>query len=143
MVCVAVALGADDPEDTAQEAFVRLYKSAGRLKDPDLALPYLRRTVVNLTNSRLRHLRVARRNRLRQEAVESAESQVLQQERTREVVTAVRALPRRQRQVIALRYWATLSESEIAETLDVSVGTVKSTASKAKAQLSLTLKEIR
>ncbi len=62
MVALAALLGADDPEDIAQEAFVRLHRSSGRLRDPDAALGYLRRTVANLSRSRLRHLRVARRH---------------------------------------------------------------------------------
>lgn len=48
---------------------------------------------------------------------------------------ALRALPPRQRAVIVLRYYEGLSESEIAETLGVSAGTVKSQASKAMASL--------
>ena len=43
---------------------------------------------------------------------------------------ALRRLPTRQREVLVLRYWARLSEAEIARTLGVSVGTVKSTASR-------------
>ncbi|MEY9906083.1 RNA polymerase sigma-70 factor (sigma-E family) [Catenulispora sp. MAP12-49] len=47
----------------------------------------------------------------------------------------VRALPRRQRAVVVLRYFADLSEAQIAETLDCSVGTVKSQHAKALATL--------
>src|SRR4051794_14099575 len=61
LVRLATLLGADDPEDVAAEAFVRLHRSTGRLRDPGAALPYLRSIVVNLSRSRLRHLRVARR----------------------------------------------------------------------------------
>jgi RNA polymerase sigma factor (sigma-70 family) len=48
----------------------------------------------------------------------------------REVMEAVQALPTRQREVLTLRYWADLSEAEIARTLGVTRGTVKSTASR-------------
>jgi RNA polymerase sigma-70 factor (sigma-E family) len=48
---------------------------------------------------------------------------------------ALRALPQRQRAVIVLRYYEGLSEAEIAHTLKVSPGTVKSQASKAMATL--------
>ena len=58
---LAFLLGADDPENIAQEAFVRLHDRWARLESADKALPYLRRTVVNLSRSRLRHLRVVRR----------------------------------------------------------------------------------
>jgi RNA polymerase sigma factor (sigma-70 family) len=47
------------------------------------------------------------------------------------VIVALRRLPRRQREVLVLRYWCELSEAEIAQTLCVSTGTVKATASRA------------
>ena len=52
---------------------------------------------------------------------------------------AVRALPERQRAAVVLRYYDDLSESQIAEVLDCSVGTVKSQLSKARSKLEATL----
>src|SRR5258707_15868488 len=60
MVRLADLLGADDPEDIAQEAFARLIRKHGSLRDPDAALAYVRSTVCNLTRNRHRHLRVVR-----------------------------------------------------------------------------------
>ena len=51
------------------------------------------------------------------------------------VLAAVRTLPRRQREVLVLRYWSDLSEADIAATLGVAVGTVKSNASRGLARL--------
>ncbi|MFL6139550.1 MAG: sigma factor-like helix-turn-helix DNA-binding protein [Frankiaceae bacterium] len=51
LVRLASLLGADDPEDVVQESFARLHRTAGRLRDPGAALPYLRSTVVNLCRS--------------------------------------------------------------------------------------------
>lgn len=51
------------------------------------------------------------------------------------VLTALRALPGTQRVVLVLRYWAGLSEQEIAAQLGCSLGTVKSRASRAIAAL--------
>jgi RNA polymerase sigma factor (sigma-70 family) len=52
-----------------------------------------------------------------------------------EILRLVRRLPRRQREVLVLRYWSGLTEAEIASTLGISPGTVKSTASRAVATL--------
>jgi len=51
------------------------------------------------------------------------------------VLAALRALPAEQRVVLVLRYWAGLSEREIAAQLGCSIGTVKSRASRAIAAL--------
>ena len=52
-------------------------------------------------------------------------------EEHREVIVALHSLAPRQREVLVLRYWSNLSEAEIAQTLQISRGTVKSTASRA------------
>lgn len=51
------------------------------------------------------------------------------------VVTLLRRLPLRERQVVVLRYYAGISEAETAETLNVSTGTVKAAASRGLAKL--------
>jgi RNA polymerase sigma factor (sigma-70 family) len=52
-----------------------------------------------------------------------------------EVLDALRELPERQREVIVLRYYLDLSEAQIAETLGISRGAVKSHASRGAASL--------
>jgi RNA polymerase sigma factor (sigma-70 family) len=56
---------------------------------------------------------------------------VLLAEAHQEVINALQRLTRRQREVLVLRYWSDLTEAQIADTLGVSRGTVKSTASRA------------
>jgi DNA-directed RNA polymerase specialized sigma24 family protein len=73
MVRLAALLGADDPEDIAQEAFTRFDRRRNQLPPGVNAVAYIRRTVVNLTRSRIRHLRVVRRFPNEQPLVESAE----------------------------------------------------------------------
>lgn len=140
MVALATLLGADDPEDLAQEAFVRLHRRIGRMRDPNAALGYLRRTVVNLSHRRLRHLRVARRHsEVAPEPVESAEQHAVVREDHREVVTALGSLSRRHREAIVLRYWLDMSEAEMAEAMGVSAGTVKAHVSRGLAALGVAL----
>lgn len=136
LVRLAAVLGADDPEDVVQDAFLRFQERA-QLRDPAAATAYLRRTVANLTNSRLRHLRIARAARLPTRDTPSAESVALPSDEERRLVQAVWRLPRRQREVIVLRYWSRCSEADIAETLGVSVGAVKSHSARAIAKLRL------
>jgi RNA polymerase sigma-70 factor (sigma-E family) len=133
---LAYLLGADDPENIAQEAFVRLHDRWATLADRDKALAYLRRTVVNLSRSRLRHLRVVRRApREPDRDTASAETIVLAGHADRALRDALTRLTHRQRQVVVLRYWLDLDQRTIAETLGVAVGTVKATTSHAIAAL--------
>lgn len=133
---LAYLLGADDPENIAQEAFVRLHAGWHGLLDAGKAEAYLRRTVVNLSRSRLRHLRVVRRTpREPVPDAESAEATVLARAEHRSLRAALATLSQRQRQVLVLRYWLELDQAEIAETLGVAIGTVKATTSQALAKL--------
>lgn len=135
---LAALLGADDPTDVAQEAFVRLHRRRGSLRDEASALPYLRRTVANLSRSRLRHLRVVRRDAARtvMQDVVSAEDTAVARDQERRVIAALARLPHRDRELLVLRYWLDLSGPEIARTLGRPLGTVKSQTSRALATLS-------
>ena len=70
-----------------------------------------------------------------------SEESVLARERRQRVLAALQSLPRRQREVLALRYYAELSEAEIARTLGISAGAVKSHASRGAASLRRVLTE--
>jgi len=74
-------------------------------------------------------------------AGESAEAATLVGEEHQEVLTAIRALPDRQREALVLRYYLDLSEEETARAMGISRGTVKSTTSRAVAALARLLKE--
>ncbi len=113
-------------EDIVQEAFVRLAVAGRRLRDPDRAGAYLRTTVVNLCRNRWRHRSVVERHPPEPPPSSvSAEDDALSSSEQRQVVDAVRSLPTRQRECLVLRYWMGLSESEIAATLGIAGGSVK------------------
>ena len=144
LVRVAVLLLGDQPsaEDVVQDAFLRLHRGLPGLRDPDKALPYLRASVINGSRSVLRARRRALLRRAQHEPpVWSAESAAMDGEDRRAVLTAVAGLPRRSREVLALRYYLDLPDDEIAAALGVSRGTVSSTAARARAALARTLKE--
>jgi RNA polymerase sigma factor (sigma-70 family) len=133
---LAYLLGADDPENIAQESFVRLHSRWHMLAGTGKAPAYLRRIVVNLSRSRLRHLRTVRRAPTdRQLDAASAEAHVLAGQEHRRLREVLGGLPTRQRQVLVLRYWLDLDQNAIAETLGIAVGTVKATTSHALANL--------
>jgi len=144
MVRLAAMLGADDPEDTAQEAFVRLHGRARALRDPHAAVGYLRTTVVNLTRSRQRHLSVVRRHPEESPPeVTSAEHDVVRREAGRDLVAAIGRLSPRHREALVLRYWLDLSEAEMADAMGVSRGTVKAHVSRGLAALAALMEDHR
>lgn len=133
MVRVALLL-VDDVEsakDCVQDAFLGLYRRP--LRNPDAQLAYLHRSVVNAARSMLRRRGTARRH-LRNAAAHvaaAADQSVMASAEHADLMAALRQLPQRQREVLVLRYWAALTEAEIAATLGIRPGTVKSTASRA------------
>ncbi len=130
-------------EEIVQDAFVAMHGKWHRLKDPDKALAYLRTTVVNRCRSRYRHLAVVDRHTPRDLPDEpSAEYAAMAVADTDAVIAAMRALPEKQRTVMVLRYYGQLSEAEIAETMGISRGAVKSHASRAAAALRLALEPL-
>lgn len=132
---LAVLLTGDraQAEDVVHDAFAALARRWPSLAEPDRAAGYLRVSVVNGARSLHRKRAVISRH-LRSAAPQpapAADSSLLAEEQTRAMVAAVRRLPRRQQQVIALRYWAELSDGQIATELRISSVTVRATASKA------------
>jgi len=117
-------------EEVVQDSFVAIYKRWDKLGDADVPA-YLRQTVVNRSRSVLRHLRVVR---LHPAEVPpdgpGADNDLMRGVRRQAVIDALAQLPRRQREVLALRYYLELSEREIADTLEISQGAVKSHASR-------------
>jgi RNA polymerase sigma-70 factor (sigma-E family) len=128
-------------EEVVQDAYVSLHGRWSRLTDPDKALAYLRTSVVNGARSSLRRRAVADRHRpLSDEPVGSAETAVIAAEERRELLAALDGLSDRQREVLLLRYYLDLSEADIAETLRISRGAVKTHSSRGIAALRTNLR---
>jgi RNA polymerase sigma-70 factor (sigma-E family) len=122
-------------EDVVQDAFSALHRRWASIAEPEAAIGYLRTSVVNGSRSVLRRRRTAHAYiwpEIDRAPGDGADAGVLLHEEHREVLDALRRLPSRQREVIVLRYWAQLTEAEIAATLGISVGAVKSTASRGR-----------
>jgi RNA polymerase sigma-70 factor (sigma-E family) len=142
LIRLAVVMLGDRPaaEDAVQEAFCGLYRRWHHLSDPGKALSYVRSSVIN-------SCRTVLRRRRRQAGLagdrpgESAEALALVGEEHRQVLTAIRRLPARQREVLVLRFYLDFDEAEIAASMRISRGTVKSTTSRALAALGRLLGE--
>jgi RNA polymerase sigma-70 factor (sigma-E family) len=126
-----------EAEEVVQDAFVATHRHWHRLRDPDKALAYLRQAVVNRSRSALRHRGVVERHAMRESRRDlfAPDSHSVVAGRREAVLDALRALPTRQREVLALRYYLDLSEAQIADALGISRGAVKAHASRGSATL--------
>ncbi len=137
----ALLLGSSDRADeVVQDAILATYRRRGRLEGSPIA--YLRQSVVNGCRSVLRHRAVVvRTERLRLVPAPGPEEQAMTALTAERVVRAMRTLSQRQQEVLILRYYSDLSESEIAQALGISAGAVKSHGHRAVAALRATLSE--
>jgi RNA polymerase sigma-70 factor (sigma-E family) len=138
LVRLAVMLVRDTPtaEEVVQDAFIAMHDAWERLRDTERALAYMRQAVVNRSRSVLRHRTVVEKNQQKPPPdMPSAEHGAMTLLERSAVIAALRGLPVRQREAIVLRYYADLSEAEIAAAMRISRGAVKSHTSRAMAAL--------
>jgi RNA polymerase sigma-70 factor (ECF subfamily) len=139
----------EDALDVVQEAFVKVFQAASRWDGSADAGPWLSRITVNLAIDRWRRNR--RRGQTFSPLAEgdhlevladhgpSPDRRVLGREAGDQVALALGALPERQRAVVVLRHYQELSLEEIASTLGMSLGTVKSSLHRALHRMRATL----
>ena len=143
----------DDALDTVQEAFVKAWQNAARWDGSAEAGPWLSRIAINLSIDRWR------RNRRRQATFtplaeddhegalgngEPPPDRGIRERELRDHLScALDALPERQRAVVVLRHYQDMSLAEIATTLGMSLGTVKSSLHRALHRMRERLGEVR
>lgn len=125
-------------QDAVQDVLAAMLRVRPRLSDEGAALAYARTAVVNRCRSMLRRRATATRYLDRFVGVAhapAADEAVLLADEHRHLLDLYYRLPRRQREALALRYFAQLSDAEIAETLAVSPSTVRSNVARGLAAL--------
>lgn len=123
-----------DAEDLLQAALAKIYLAWRRIEDFGALDGYVRRAMVNTQISWWRRRRVEEYPTDEipdQPVADHAGDSELHDSLSR----ALRRLPERMRAAVVLRYYEDMSEAEIAGVLGVSLGTVKSTVSRAVAKL--------
>ncbi|WP_017595717.1 SigE family RNA polymerase sigma factor [Nocardiopsis potens] len=123
-----------DSEDLLQAALLKTFFAWDRITNPKARDGYVRRAMVNTQISEWR------RNRLEIYPTDDIPEQRVDDPTARSdladvVNRAISRLPDRQRQILRLRYYNDLTEAQIADRLGVSIGTVKSTVSRAVGKL--------
>ena len=139
----AYASGADEARDLAQDVFIRLYETRGRWAPSDAFVPWLVRVARNLCLDQLRRkkARPPAEDLLADEMVDLAggggtpEQELASLSERRLVWQALRSLGKLSREVILLKEIQGLSFPEIASTLGIPIGTVKSRSNRARLEL--------
>ena len=139
-LAAAISGSTVDAADIAQEAFVKAHRSLPRLTDPTMVRPWMLSIVANEAKN---HLRGRDRRRLRDQrygswvvaSVPDPEASALNADAARDLSLALGRIGTRDRQVLAYRYFAGLSEAETAVAAGVAVGTVKSRTARALTRL--------
>ncbi len=126
-------------EDLVQTALAKLYLSWDKVQQRESIDGYVRRILVNEHNSLWRRAWKRRETTVSQMPDQAAPAPA---GRDSDLWDFVQTLPRKQRAVVVLRYYEEMSEAETAAALGVSVGTVKSQASRALASLRARAAEI-
>jgi RNA polymerase sigma-70 factor (ECF subfamily) len=136
LICLGYTRNPVEAEELAQDVICRAWERAGPFKDVE----HMRRWLIVLTRNRCReHFRTARLrgillNRNHPKTVERStpEELVLRDEAIDAIKSAVARLPEKLRSVLVLREYGELSYREIAEALDLNLGTVMSRLSRAR-----------
>ncbi|UWE13455.1 SigE family RNA polymerase sigma factor [Actinacidiphila bryophytorum] len=126
-----------DAEDLLQTALTKTYLAWDRIDDHRAVDGYVRRTLVNTRTSQWRKRKVDEfsTDELPEPAPAGSPDLTEQQAQRDALLRAISRLPPRQRAMVVLRYYEDMSEAQTAETMGVSIGTVKSAVSRALGKL--------
>lgn len=138
---------ADEAEDVVQETYIRAWERRGDLRDPGAVVPWLSRIARNAARDRLRWWK-RRPEKVRTEVEPAgpgtpADQTLIGEERAAEVRRALDVLSEKHRVILLLREVEDMSYEQIAELLELPVGTVESRIHRARAALARKLEKVR
>lgn len=133
-LCGSAALA----EELAQDAMVAAYRDWDRVRDMERPASWVRRTTANLATSAVRRRLAEARAVVR--LASRRQPEAVLPESDEEFWGAVRALPRRQAQAVALRYGLGCTVAEVAEILGCAEGTAKASLHAARASITRRLR---
>lgn len=137
----------DEAEDVVQETFIRAWQRRGELRDPGAVVPWLSRIARNAARDRLRWWKRRpdreRAGAERADELPGADLQLAAGERAAEVRRALDVLSEKHRVILLLREVEDMSYEQIAELLDLPIGTVESRLHRARGALARKLEKVR
>lgn len=138
-IALALTNDHDDADELVADAISRMLPRwrIGAIDDP---AAYFKRTVVNLATRRWRRIALGRSRDHRAVEWTQAGGDLANKLAERDAtLSAIRSLPARRRTIVVLRYYDDLSLEQIADLLEINIGTVKSQLSRALEQLRVAL----
>jgi RNA polymerase sigma-70 factor, ECF subfamily len=117
---------ATEAQDAVQDALIRAWKNWSSLRDPDCFKPWFDRIVVNVCRDRMRRHRTLKMVALESAGEVESEDTFSEMLLGDKVAGAVARLGADHRIIITLRFWHDLTLEQVADTLGVPLGTVKS-----------------
>jgi RNA polymerase sigma-70 factor (ECF subfamily) len=136
VAAVALASGSRAAaEDAVQEALLRAWERSEKGDEIESLNAWVTTVALNLARSGLRRLRSERKARARLRGSGWSDDHAPSADRTVDVGRALATLPRRQREIVVLRYYLQMNTREVATALRINEGTVKSTLFRARAAL--------
>jgi len=143
---LAYGIAGDEAEDAVQDAFVKAFRKLDTFRPGSALRPWLFTIVANEARNRRRSMsrRSSMELRVREQPQlvgAASDTLAVEHEERRRLVAAVNQLSDHHREVVALRFFAGLSESETAEALACPLGTAKSRLSRALDLLRVALGE--
>jgi RNA polymerase sigma-70 factor (ECF subfamily) len=152
-IALAYLRDSDEAQDAVQETFVKAYQNAARWDGSADVAPWLARIAVNHAIDRYRRGRRRLRSETPLEIEEhgeriaapapSPERRAMDREAGERISAALRGLPARQRAVVVLRLYEEMNLQEIAGSLGMNLGTVKSSLHRALRRMRVTLAGLR